>query len=77
MKLDPNSPLPLHVSLKDIIKNSIEQGFYEKKIPSERELTEQHEVSRATVREAVAQLVREGILEKRHGRVLQMMARYM
>ena len=68
MKLDPRSPLPLHVQLKDIIKNSIEQGLYQNKIPSERELTEQHDVSRATVREAVSQLVREGLLEKRHGK---------
>lgn len=68
MKLDPHSPLPLHVQLKEIIKNSIEEGLYQDKIPSERELTEQHEVSRATVREAVSQLVREGMLEKKHGK---------
>jgi len=68
MKLDPRSPLPLHIQLKEIIMRSINEGRYQVKIPSERELTEQHEISRSTVREAVSQLVQEGILEKRHGK---------
>jgi len=68
MKLDPRNPLPLHIQLKNIIMHSINEGRYKGKIPSERELTEQHEISRTTVREAVSQLVQEGILEKRHGK---------
>lgn len=68
MKLDPRNPLPLHVQLKKSIVHSINKGYYQDKIPSERELTEQYEISRTTVREAVSQLVQEGILEKKHGK---------
>ncbi|WP_338450131.1 GntR family transcriptional regulator [Niallia oryzisoli] len=68
MKLDPHNPIPLHVQLKTILERQINQGYFQDKIPSERELTEQYEVSRTTVREAVSQLVQDGILEKRHGK---------
>lgn len=68
MELDFNNPIPLHVQLKKIIEDQILHGFYKDKIPSERELMDMYSVSRSTVREAVSILVREGILEKRHGK---------
>ncbi|WP_019242981.1 MULTISPECIES: GntR family transcriptional regulator [Bacillus] len=68
MKLDNTNPIPLHVQLKNILEDQILQGFYKEKIPSERELIDMYSVSRSTVREAVSILVREGILEKRHGK---------
>ena len=68
MELDPKSPIPLHIQLKDGIQELINEGFYKEKIPSERELMDRYKVSRSTVREAVSHLVREGVLEKVHGK---------
>lgn len=66
--LDVRNPIPLHVQLKEILRKEIEKGHYTEKIPSERELMDQFSVSRTTVREAVSALVREGVLEKIHGK---------
>lgn len=68
MELDVKSPLPLHVQLKNLLKNEILQGEFMDKIPSERELISRFEVSRSTVRKAISELVREGVLEKKHGK---------
>ncbi|MED3563823.1 GntR family transcriptional regulator [Bacillus xiapuensis] len=68
MELDINNPIPLHVQLKNILESQILEGYYKEKIPSERELMDMYSVSRSTIREAVSALVREGILEKRHGK---------
>ncbi|WP_245590368.1 GntR family transcriptional regulator [Aneurinibacillus terranovensis] len=68
MELDSNNPIPLHVQLKNILEEQILQGYYKEKIPSERELMDMYSVSRSTVREAVSILVREGILQKVHGK---------
>lgn len=69
MEIDKNSPLPKHFQLgeaikSDIIKNSLSEGDM---IPSERALSELYDVSRFTVRRAIADLVKEGIL-RREGR---------
>lgn len=68
MRLDVNSPIPLHIQLKDFLRREIGEGAYTERIPSEKELMLMFSVSRTTVREAVSSLVREGILEKVHGR---------
>ncbi|WP_085521949.1 GntR family transcriptional regulator [Tuberibacillus sp. Marseille-P3662] len=68
MKLNQKSPLPLHAQLSQIIEKRVQEGYYTEQIPSERELMDEYNVSRSTVREAVSTLVQEGILEKRHGR---------
>ncbi|MFZ5649966.1 MAG: GntR family transcriptional regulator [Bacillota bacterium] len=68
MELDFKSALPLHIQLKEILKNEILNGQFKEKIPSERELMDRFSVSRSTVREAISDLVTEGILEKKHGR---------
>ncbi|MFZ5595790.1 MAG: GntR family transcriptional regulator [Bacillota bacterium] len=68
MELDFKSAVPLHVQLKEILKNEILDDLFKEKIPSERELIERFSVSRSTVREAISALVMEGILEKRHGK---------
>lgn len=68
MTLDYNSAMPLHIQLKDIIENKIAEEVYTGQIPSERQFMEEFNVSRSTVREAINILVREGILEKRHGK---------
>ncbi|MDY0404480.1 GntR family transcriptional regulator [Virgibacillus sp. 179-BFC.A HS] len=68
MPLDHKSSLPLHVQLKEIIERQVADGVLVGQIPSERQYMEEYDISRSTVREAINLLVREGILEKRHGK---------
>ncbi|MBU9723331.1 MULTISPECIES: GntR family transcriptional regulator [Bacillaceae] len=68
MKIHHSNPLPLHVQLKNCLEERIKVGEYKEKIPSERELMDHFKVSRATVREAVSNLVTEGVLEKIRGK---------
>lgn len=68
MELNIDSPLPLHVQLKDLLRSEVLQGDFKDRIPSERELMDRFGVSRSTVRQAVSSLVREGFLEKIHGK---------
>lgn len=68
MTLNMSSPIPLHVQLKEKLMNGIGKGEYTERIPSERELMETFAVSRTTVREAVSALVRDGFLQKIHGK---------
>lgn len=68
MVLDYTNSIPLHTQLKKEIEMKIFEGFYTVKIPSERELMDEYYVSRSTVRQAIDQLVRDGILEKKPGK---------
>ncbi|MGF7184231.1 GntR family transcriptional regulator [Desulfitispora alkaliphila] len=68
MFIDKHSDIPLHVQLKNILKEEIKKKRVEEKIPSERELMEEFSVSRSTVRQTIEALVDEGILEKIRGR---------
>ncbi|MCL5057283.1 MAG: GntR family transcriptional regulator [Actinobacteria bacterium] len=68
MELNFKSAMPLHVQLKEILKEEILNGLFKDRIPSERELIDRFSVSRSTVREAISALVTEGILEKKHGK---------
>ncbi len=69
INLDENSPIPLYYQLENLIKEEIEEGNYKEgeKIPSERKLSELSNLSRMTVRKAVENLVKEGILERKRG----------
>ena len=68
MKLDQTSSMPLHIQLKDIIEKQVAEGNFSDQIPSERQFMQEYNISRSTVREAINVLVRQGILEKRHGK---------
>lgn len=68
MKINVNNPIPLHVQVKKILSDEILEGRYKDRIPSERELMTRFSISRTTVREAISALVREGYLEKKHGK---------
>jgi len=68
MELNHLDPLPLHAQLRNMLEYRIQQGKYDEKIPSERELMDEFQVSRATVREAVISLVNDGFLDKKHGK---------
>lgn len=60
---------PVYVQIHDDIREAIDAGRWQAgdKIPSERELAEQFDVSRMTLRQAVMLLVDEGVLERRVG----------
>lgn len=68
--LDRNSPLPLWAQFRDAIRLQILQGALPvgAKLPSEAELGEQFGISRIVVREALADLVRNGLIYKIKGR---------
>jgi GntR family transcriptional regulator len=68
--LDLNSPLPLYVQLREILRRDIENGRYRigEQIPAEQVIVKQYGVARATVRQAITDLVNEGLLSRRQGR---------
>jgi len=68
MPLDYNNSIPLYVQLKERIEQNIFDGIYNEKIPSEREIMDEFYVSRSTVRQAIGELVSDGVLEKRPGK---------
>ena len=61
---------PLYLQIKDIIKQKIINNDYEvgTTIPSENDLEDIFGVSRMTIRQAVTELVNEGLLRKERGR---------
>lgn len=61
---------PLYSQLARIIQEEITSGKYrtDDQIPTEFELSDMYQVSRSTVRKAVASLVDKGVLVKVHGR---------
>lgn len=70
MVIDKNSPIPVYYQLKEDIKAKINKGTWKvgQCIDSERELSEQYSVSRMTVRQALGELVQEGILHREKGK---------
>lgn len=69
-KISKNERIPLYYQLIDIIIEDIESGKFKEndKLPSERELCEKYNISRATVRKAIQQLEREEYVYKEHGK---------
>jgi len=69
MKLDDNSPVPLYYQLENIIRKRIEECIYkvDEKIPSERTLSEELNISRMTISKAINNLVEEGGLYRKRG----------
>lgn len=67
--LDKGSPIPLYYQIAERIREDILAGVLPpgSQLPSERELTQRMGVSRMTTRQAVAYLVREGLLDVRPG----------
>jgi len=70
MKLDRHSSVPLYAQLRELIVERIQEGVYRQgsRIPSEMTLCEELDLSRPTVRQAIADLVSDGILEIQKGR---------
>ena len=60
----------MYLQLKEILQSEIRGGIWQagERIPSEEAIRERFSVSRATVRQAIAELETEGILVRRQGR---------
>lgn len=70
LSINKNSPMPVYYQLKQDIQEKINNGFWKvgECISSEREITESYGVSRMTVRQALGELVQEGILIREKGK---------
>ena len=68
--LERSNPLPLYYQLKEVLRQQIQAGHLvpHSAIPSEPELVSRYHVSRATVRQALTELVNEGLLYRQHGK---------
>lgn len=69
-ELLPLSPVPLYSQLKELLRERILDGTYPplSRMPSEAELGKAFEVSRITVRQALGDLQKEGLIFKIHGK---------
>lgn len=66
--VDRSSPIPLWAQLETDLRNRIEAGEFDEQFPSDTALTESYDVSRHTVREAIRNLNRTGLLKRERGR---------
>ncbi|MDO9618724.1 MAG: GntR family transcriptional regulator [Pseudomonas sp.] len=69
-QLLPLSPVPLYSQLKELLRTRILDGTYppHSRMSSESELGQAHGVSRITVRQALGDLQKEGLIFKIHGK---------
>ena len=67
--IDKNSPIPMYYQIMNQLREKIAAGEYtvDDALPPERELVETYQVSRMTIRQAISELVNEGILVRRKG----------
>ena len=70
VRLHPEAPDPLYTQLKDTLVKDIVAGHYQpdQRLPSERELSARFNVSRMTVRQAMLELARDGVVFTRAGK---------
>lgn len=69
-QIDRENPQKLYLQLHSILRGKMERGEWvvDSQIPTEEELCRLFDVSKATVRIAVAELVREGYLRRQQGK---------
>jgi len=67
--IDKSSPVPVYYQIMNQLRSKIVEGHYpiNSTLPPERELVETYGVSRMTIRQAISELVNEGILLRRKG----------
>jgi len=65
-----NKKVPLYYQLESVLREKINSGrlIEGERLPSETELSREYRVSRITVRQALASLADEGLIERRQGR---------
>lgn len=69
-QIDRSKPVPLYHQLKELLQDRIELGEWHpgSRIPTEKELAVEYGISQITVRQAMAKLSAEGLVERRQGR---------
>lgn len=65
-----NESTPLYKQLEEILRQQIEEGKFKsnQSIPSERVLCQKYKISRITVRQAISEMINEGILYRKQGK---------
>jgi GntR family transcriptional regulator len=68
--VDRSSDRPVYRQIADQLRNTITRGEFTPgaKLPSERVLMDRYQTSRVTVRQAIAVLGAEGLIDVEHGR---------
>ncbi|MFB4161276.1 GntR family transcriptional regulator [Geomicrobium sp. JSM 1781026] len=68
--IDKQSKIPIYYQLEQSMKEQIQEGELEEHevLPPEREIAERYSISRMTVRQALNNLVQEGILYRQQGK---------
>ena len=69
VRLDREAPIPLYVQLRDALLREVREGGFEPgdRFPSEAAIRDRYGVSRATVRQALADLETGGVIRKVQG----------
>ena len=69
MRVDRESPIPAYYQIALDLRQRIHQGEWlsENRLPSEKDLAQEYQVSRMTMRQAIAELVKEGLLSRQRG----------
>lgn len=67
-RIDKETPIPLYYQLKEILRDHISSREPGELIPTEKELCDQFDISRPTVRQAINELVNEGYLHRSKGK---------
>lgn len=65
---DRSSPAPLWAQIESDLRSRLLRGDFDDGFPTEPDLMSTYQVSRSTVRQAVAALERSGLVERRRGR---------
>ena len=70
IRINHSSPIPLYYQLREQIRDNILSGKWEygKELPSELRICETLGLSRATVKQAMDELVREGLITRKRGK---------
>jgi GntR family transcriptional regulator len=66
--IDRTSPMPLWAQIAEDLRGRIAKNEFDERFPTDEEMVREYEVSRQTVREAVRQLERNGVVERQRGR---------
>lgn len=68
--INRKSHVPLYIQLADTLREQIKSGEIKagSKLPSETEMIRQYNLGRLTIRDALAILANEGLVEKHHGK---------
>ena len=68
--IDHQSPIPYYVQVKDVIRERIKNGTWKvnDQLPSEAELCDLFGVSRTVIRQALQELIHDGLIVRRKGK---------